>query len=266
MGKSLLVGVPAYGQIQYTHGVVGDLEREGVDYLIVDNKGDYEPIGHERVVTPSRNMGWAGGSNLIFRLGFSEGYDAVMTLNNDVRLSPGYFDGLLDPRLPDDVGAVCAVYDDRGGHPAMLSEKGGDAADYTPCDVYRELLAVDGTGLLLRRAAYLHTGGLDERSFGPFAWGADLDLCIRLRAAGFRIVATEMSYLNHFGRKTANVVAGRLRYRLQGGIGLSRGMKRLHGRRWRRKILTRQFEIIDLDSHRSVRTESAGRLWKATSA
>ncbi|MFZ3292732.1 MAG: hypothetical protein WA281_11100, partial [Mycobacterium sp.] len=38
---SLLITVPVYGQHEYSHAVVGDLEREGAEYLIVDNRGDY---------------------------------------------------------------------------------------------------------------------------------------------------------------------------------------------------------------------------------
>jgi hypothetical protein len=37
---SLLITVPVYGQHEYSHAVVGDLEREGAEYLIVDNRGD----------------------------------------------------------------------------------------------------------------------------------------------------------------------------------------------------------------------------------
>ena len=71
---SLLITVPVYGQYEYSHAVLGDLEREGADFLIVDNRGDYPRIGDERVITPRGNLGWAGGSELGFRVAFSEGY------------------------------------------------------------------------------------------------------------------------------------------------------------------------------------------------
>jgi GT2 family glycosyltransferase len=60
---SLLITVPVYGQHEYSHAVVGDLEREGAEYLIVDNRGDYPRIGNERVITPGQNLGWAGGAS-----------------------------------------------------------------------------------------------------------------------------------------------------------------------------------------------------------
>lgn len=57
---SLMITVPVFGQHEYTHALVADLEREGADYLIVDNRGDYPRIGTERVSTPGENLGWAG--------------------------------------------------------------------------------------------------------------------------------------------------------------------------------------------------------------
>jgi GT2 family glycosyltransferase len=57
---SLLITVPVYGQHEYSHAVVGDLEREGAEYSIVDNRGDDPRIGNERVITPRENLGWAG--------------------------------------------------------------------------------------------------------------------------------------------------------------------------------------------------------------
>jgi hypothetical protein len=54
---SLLITVPVYGQHQYSHAVVGDLERGGAEYLIVDNRGGYPRIGKERVITPRQNLG-----------------------------------------------------------------------------------------------------------------------------------------------------------------------------------------------------------------
>lgn len=60
-----MITVPVFGQHEYTHALVADLEREGADYLIVDNRGDYPRIGTERVSTPGENLGWAGGASSV---------------------------------------------------------------------------------------------------------------------------------------------------------------------------------------------------------
>src|SRR3954468_16351507 len=181
----LLIGIPVYGQHEYTHALVADLGRERADFVIVDNRGDYPRVGDERVITPGRNLGWAGGSNFIFRFAFANGYSHAMTLNNDTRLSPGFVEGIVDPRLPDDVGIVVPVYDDVHGHLRTVSEFRGPAADYQPKPVVRKLPFADGCAFMITREAWLAAGDFDERAWGRFAWGADVDLCLRARKAGF---------------------------------------------------------------------------------
>lgn len=57
---AVLIAVPVFGQHEYTHALVGDLEREGAEYLIVDNRGDYPKISNERVIVPGQKsrLGW----------------------------------------------------------------------------------------------------------------------------------------------------------------------------------------------------------------
>lgn len=216
----LMIGIPVYGQHHYTHALISDLRRENADFLIVDNRGDYPPVGDEHVIRPGRNLGWAGGSNFIFRYAFANGYSHAMTLNNDTRLSPGFVDGILDPRIPQDAGVVVPVYDDLGGHKRILSDYRGPAADYRPRPLLRKLPFTDACAFMITQSAWLAVGGFDERSFGKFAWGADVDLCLRARVAGFGVYGTEMAYINHFGRKTAsqfNFYAARSQFRYRYG-------------------------------------------------
>lgn len=238
----LLIGVPVYGQHHYTHDLVADLRREGADFVIVDNKGDYPRVGDEKVLTPGRNLGWAGGSNFIFRYAFANGYDRAMTLNNDTRLSPGFVDGMLDPRIPADAGVVVPVYDDVNGHLRIVSDHRGPAAEYRPRPVLRKPPFVDGCAFMLSRAAWLAVGDFDERAFGRFAWGADVDLCLRARLAGFGVYATELAFINHFGRQSAKGFS-----RLYGARSQFRyryGLLRYWGREWR--LLASRTETVPL--------------------
>jgi GT2 family glycosyltransferase len=231
---SLLITVPVYGQHEYSHAVVGDLEREGADYLIVDNRGDYPRIGNERVITPRANLGWAGGSELGFRIAFSEGHTHAMTLNNDTRLSNGFVGALLDPRLPADAGVVGPVIDH--GFPCAEAEEKLPAADYIPRPFYRAVPAVEGTALMLSRECWLTIGGLNLYTFARYGWGIDLDLAVRAREAGYGVYITEMAYINHFGHKTANATFGRRRYEVMANVAKVRGMRKLHSRNWRRHV------------------------------
>lgn len=226
---SLLIAVPVYGQHEYTHALVRDLEREGAEYLIVDNRGDYPRIGNERVTTPGKNLGWAGGSELGLRTAFSEGYSHAMTLNNDTRLSKGFVTGLLDPRLPADAGIVGPVTDE--GFACAVTDEKPDAADYLPRPLYRTVAAVEGTALMMSRECWDAVGGMDLQTFGRYGWGLDLDLALRACKAGFGVYITEMAYINHFGGKTANTLFGSSRYAWGGRLAMLRGLIRLHG--WR---------------------------------
>ena len=258
MNKSLrlLVTVPVYGQIEFTHAVVRDLWREKADFMIIDNGNSYEALGDERVIRPGRNLGWAGGSNLGFRTAFSEGYEWAMTLNNDTRLSCGFFDGLLHASIPRDAGVVCPLYDDVLAHPALTPSYNGAAERYEPQPRYRVLRIADGTGLTLNREAWTAAGELDTRSFGRFGWGADIDLCIRVREAGFGIYASEMAFMNHLGKKTALDGGSIGSYHLRAGLSMRRGMRKIYGRDWRARINQGNVPIHSLDDGRLVDVNS----------
>lgn len=231
---SLLITVPVYGQHEYTHALVGDLEREGAEYLIVDNRGDYPALGGERVIVARENLGWAGGSDLGFRLAFSEGYSHAMTLNNDTRISKGFVAALLDSRLPADTGIVGPTIDH--GFPCAEDDEKPNAANYVPRPHYRAVPTIEGTALMLTRQCWQDIGGLDLRTFSRYGWGIDLDLALRARNAGYGLYITEMAYINHFGHKTANATFGRRRYEAGANFAKVRGMRKLHGRKWRKQF------------------------------
>jgi GT2 family glycosyltransferase len=224
---ALLITVPVFGQHDYTHALVRDLQREAAEYLIVDNRGDYPRIGDERVETPGENLGWAGGSDLGFRIAFSEGYSHAMTLNNDTRISKGFVAGLLDPRLPADAGIVGPMID--RGFPCAEADRKPDAANYVPRSFYRAIPAVEGTALMLSHACWQSVGGIDLRTFGRYGWGIDLDLALRARGGGHGVYATEMAYINHFGRRTAKAQFGGWRYDWGGNAAMLLGLRRKHG-------------------------------------
>lgn len=231
---ALLISVPVYGQHEYTHALVHDLERERADYLIVDNAGDYVPLGAERVVRPGRNLGWAGGSDLGFRIAFSEGYSHAMTLNNDTRISEGFVDALVDRRLPGDAGIVGPAIDH--GFPSAEATEKPAAADYRPIQRYRSVSVIEGTALALSRECWRTIGGLNLQTFRRHGWGVDLDLALRARDAGFGLYVTEMAYVNHFGHKTAVATVGRRRYEWHANFEKVRGLRQLHGRHWRKRF------------------------------
>jgi GT2 family glycosyltransferase len=157
-----------------------------------------------------------------------------MTLNNDTRISKGLVAALVDSRLPADAGIVGPAIDH--GFPFAEAEEKLDAANYVPRPFYRAVPTVEGTGLMLSRECWLTIGGLDLRTFERYGWGIDLDLAVRAREAGYGVYITEMAYINHFGHKTANATFGRRRYAVMANFAKVRGMRKLHGRQWRKQL------------------------------
>lgn len=253
--------IPAYGRVELTHTVLSDINAQSSrpDVLVVDNGGGYVALGGEEVIRPKGNIGWAGASNLGFRAAFSSGYRVALTLNNDTRLSPGFFDGLLDPRLPDDVGLLSPLYD-QGSWVAQVCDYKGPASQYRPRDHYRSVAGVDGTAMAMFADAWTAVGDLDCRTFGKFAWGAEVDLCIRVRAAGFGIYVTERSFVNHLGKVSASERHGMRRYRKTATSDMRRGMRRLYSRNQAAQLKTAEpvrYPLVDQPLRDKVSISSA---------
>ena len=132
----------------------------------------------------------------------------LFMLNNDTEVHPGWLEALLDVAASDEVGAVgCKlVYPD-----GRLQEAGGivwnDASAWNwghgcepdaPAYSYRrEVDYASGAALLVRRDVFDEVGGFDPR-FAP-AYFEDVDLCFKIRDAGYKIMFQPRSVVTHIG-------------------------------------------------------------------
>lgn len=143
--------------------------------------------------------------------------DVVVLLNNDIDvIGPGWLREMVSHALRPDVGAVGAklLYEDGliqhagvvlgvGTHAGGCGVAGhfGHGADrrdigyFGQYAVTREVSAVTGACMALRREVYAEVGGLDEANL-PVAFN-DVDLCLRIRDHGLRIVWTPFAELYH---------------------------------------------------------------------
>lgn len=143
----------------------------------------------------------------------------VLHLNNDVNaLEPGWLEEMAAWFLQSDVGVVGAklIYPDRSlNHTGIVIGPHGGLAD-TPWAkmpekevppawhaVAREVSAVTGACLLTRTDLYHELGGFDEGDFAV-AYN-DVDYCLRVRAAGRRVLYTPQAKLMHWGSATRGV-------------------------------------------------------------
>src|SRR5215218_7637525 len=106
----------AYGRHDLTRAVLQDLGLLGDDIqiCIIDNLGTLPNwgIASVSVIRPSWNLGWARGSNLGIRFFMDLGVcRSVLLLNNDVRLSPQFLNGLRNARDATLAGVIGPMYD-----------------------------------------------------------------------------------------------------------------------------------------------------------
>jgi len=222
------VVIPTLGLNELTRSVVAQLIAEGVaDVCVIDNGSTFED--HRiTVIRPDDNLGWLRSCNLGMRLAFSGDYTHCIVLNNDVILSEGFVGGLLGASAATGPGVFAPLYDDvwpQQRIPAPIP-----ARDFVGNDHDLQVPFADGTCLMVSREVYEKVGELNERFFAQHGWAADLDFCHRVRLAGFPVIVTMRSYLNHLGRRTAAVVnPGYVAEAIDEAVN---GMRALYGADW----------------------------------
>lgn len=218
------VVVVSYNSRARLRACVGPLlELQDVNVIVVDNAspdGSLEVVQHLELtaIQLSENGGFAHGVNAGWRAG-SAPY--VLLLNPDARIDGESLDalvraieevpgrGAVAPRIVDDDGAL--DWSQRR-YPrlrstyarALFLHRLFPRADWTD-ELIRDEEAytrrgspdwVSGACVLLRREALEQVGGLDE---GFFMYAEDIDLCKRLRAAGYELLYEPAAVVEHEG-------------------------------------------------------------------
>jgi GT2 family glycosyltransferase len=231
------VVICSYGRDELTLRVIRDLGDPAVacGVVVVDNQGslNLRSLENVRVFRQTSNLGWTRGSNLGIRHAMSHGsVKYVVLLNNDVRLSHGFVDGLYDAARLTGASVVAPVYDHNWPHQRVILD--GPAADYRSNPVDNEAPFVDGTCMLIPRTTIQSVGLLDEVHWPEWGWGCDKDFCLRARGGGGRVVVTERAYLSHSARGTAAQMPGFSE--LAAELENDKGMEQKWGDDWRQLL------------------------------
>ena len=182
--------------------------------VVVDNAstdGGPEAVEREfpeaRLIRLAENRGFAGGVNVGVGAALADGADAVLLLNNDTTVEPGFLEPLVDAASTTGVGAACAQildaargtiwyagarYDPRRGHQGRHTGYG-----HPPLPPATEPYETDracGGAMLVPRSAFERVGDLDE---SLFAYAEDVDWSLRARAIDLRIVVVPASVVRH---------------------------------------------------------------------
>jgi hypothetical protein len=188
-------------------------DHEDLAIIVVDN-GSREPPGallrarfpDVTYVETGRNLGYAAGINVGIRGALERGATHVLALNNDTILDRMVIRQVLAAAHPDVaiVGAkvlrldeprrLCFAYGRVTYRQSLLTLVGEGATDGQEFATTRDVEFVHGCAVLLARAALERIGLFDEAFF---AYLEDVDLCVRARAAGFRVVFAPDALVYH---------------------------------------------------------------------
>lgn len=227
------------------------------------------------------NLGWSGGNNIGIRRALEAGADFVFLLNNDTVTAPDAVSRLVDCALENPgTGALAPkmlLYD----YPDLLNSVGIDCSvigsswdiglgrlDGPKWDRPRPVLGVCGGAMFLRSDALRKAGLLPD--FGIYL--DDLDLCLRIWDAGYRVESCPEARIRHkFSATMGQGRRARWKYYLN-----TRNRFRLVLRNWPRAKLARHLPDLLLGEARAVgrglldgdpwRASAHARAWAATAA
>lgn len=164
------------------------------------------PAGHY-LRTPE-NLGFAGGSNRGARQAVEAGAEWIWFLNNDAYAEQCALQALIDVAGAEPPADVVGAKILRAADPRRIDSValrvdlrrgriflvGHDETDRGQYDALRSPDAVTGCAMLVSRAAWQRLGGFDE---SYFAYLEDADLCLRARAAGYRVATAPAARVLH---------------------------------------------------------------------
>lgn len=184
--------------------------------LVVDNAStdDSPALIQERfpgleVIEAGTNLGYAGGNNFGIRHALDRGAEWVCILNNDVIVAPDFLEILLvTAQARPDVGVVTPLVADRADRErvwalgsAVNSASGvvsrlhaGDPVGKWRDQPPFEVDVASGAAMLIKREVLERVGLMDEDFF---LYYEETDWCLRIRQAGYRILAVPASVVWH---------------------------------------------------------------------
>ena len=208
---------------RYLPSVIAGTDDAIADVIVADNgstddslKVLQQEFPMVKVLTFDKNYGFAEGYNLAIKQTM---YPYTVLLNSDVRTPHGWLNPLLDyMEANPHVGAsMPKLLHDRDDDKQMF-EYAGAAGGYIDCHGYpycrgrifeqveddhgqyddgaKSVFWATGACLMVRSRLYQDVGGLDKDFFAHME---EIDLCWRIRLAGYELMMVPSSHVYHLG-------------------------------------------------------------------
>jgi N-acetylglucosaminyl-diphospho-decaprenol L-rhamnosyltransferase len=233
---SILISVISHKQAHLVQGLLSDLERfcpkEDLEVVVTINVQEKIPFKEDdfkfkiKVIQNKHPKGFGANHNAAFRLKDSHFF---CVLNPDVRFIQDPFP-LLAPLQTDERIGVIAPLILKGDHSVedsarrlptpvrlmkrIITSKKNDRLDYNMNKmIYPDWVA--GIFALFPRQVFDEMKGFDERYFLYFE---DVDLCCRLRLAGYKIILDPRVSVVHEARRDSHKNRQYLKWHIQGAM------------------------------------------------
>jgi N-acetylglucosaminyl-diphospho-decaprenol L-rhamnosyltransferase len=202
--------IPVFNQLHYTKSCLESLNKftdKSVKIIIIDNNstdGTADYLARRKdieVISNKDNRGCAGAWNQGAKAAF--GAEWVAILNNDIIVSPGWLEALVDLAEREKFDIIS---------PAMREgEYNYEIAEYSKEYVLKMSGALragtaNGVCFMVNSRVFKTIGFFDENfRIGQFE---DTDFFRRARQAGFRLGITGSAFIHHFGSVTQKSMRG----------------------------------------------------------
>ncbi|WP_177193557.1 glycosyltransferase family 2 protein [Thermodesulforhabdus norvegica] len=217
--------IPVYGNLNLTKKCVSSIlkikSKIPFELIIIDDASqdatpDYlryisRQYPFVRTLRNEKNSGFAVACNR--GAAISRG-KYLLFLNNDTVPLPGWLDALVEVAERDEriavVGAKLLYPNGTIQHAGVLFRNfpfplnpfhvyAGKPSDFPEANVERDYDVVTAACMLVRRDVFEKMGGFDERFVNGYE---DVDFCLRVREAGYRVVYTPKSVVYHLESAT----------------------------------------------------------------
>ena len=193
-----------------------ELERRPDTICVIDNASDDDSVARIQAAYPNvermvnaRNEGYGRGHNPTLQRLLSEGYTWLWLVNNDAEVRSDCLNHLLEhARQHPAAGAIGAMIYEHDRHD-QLQAWGGGRVDWRLGRSFQCLEPVEDARLdyitgacLFLRADALQQIGLFDPAF--FMYWEDVDLCIRLRQAGWSLSVATQAHVLHRSSSSLN--------------------------------------------------------------